>query len=196
VAAVVVVVVVSPRLHFAHCFSPSLPRSLTRSNKVPFGIGGLILDKMVIKDSKDNSFVASVERRALALATAYDIYDNKGKCVCKVEREVLPTLTPTFKFFYEEENNSKPFYKAVGSFSDRNYDIYGRDGKEVAAISRSFVELSDRFDRYGIRMAKGVDPAAIVAMAVVIDETHDEEKDGKERDKTKKKEEKKKGWLF
>ena len=141
------------------------------SNKVPFGVGGFVLDKMELK--ADGRLCGSIERRAVAMATAYDIY-LKGDCIAKIEKDVV-SLTPSYKFFYEAENNGNPCYRATGSFSQRKYDIYARDGSEVATIGRQLLELMpDRADTYHVKCAAGVDPAAIIALALVIDEDHDE----------------------
>ena len=141
------------------------------SNKVPFGVGGFVLDKMELK--ADGKLCGSIERRAVAMATAYDIY-LKGECIAKIEKDIV-SLTPSYKFFYEAENNGNPCYRATGSFSQRKYDIYARDGSEVATIGRQLLELMpDRADTYHVKCAAGVDPAAIVALCLVIDEDHDE----------------------
>ena len=141
------------------------------SNKVPFGVGGFVLDKMELKAG--GKLCGSIERRAVAMATAYDIY-LKGDCIAKIEKDIV-SLTPSYKFFYEAENNGNPCYRATGSFSQRKYDIYARDGSEVATIGRKLLELMpDRADTYHVKCAAGVDPAAIVALCLVIDEDHDE----------------------
>ena len=73
--------------------------------------------------------------------------------------------------------------------------MVGRDGKVVASVGRGFFEVSDRIDEYQLVMAAGVDPAAIIAMAAIIDEDHDE-KDERQREKREEeKEEKGGGWL-
>lgn len=154
------------------------------SNKVPFGIGGFVLDKLELYEaaSAAKKLCGSIERRAVAMATAYDVYDSRGTCVCKIERDVV-SLTPSYKFFYEAENDGNPHYRACGSFSQRCYDVYGRDGSEVATIGRQLFELlPDTMDTYHVRCAKGVDPAAILALALVIDEDHDETDAKRERD--------------
>ena len=162
------------------------------SNKVPFGVGGFVLDKMELKAS--GKLCGSIERRAVAMATAYDIY-LKGDCIAKIEKDIV-SLPPSYKFFYEAENHGNPCYRATGSFSQRKYDIYARDGSEVATIGRQLLELMpDRADTYHGKCAAGVDPAAIIALALVIDEDHDE-KDAREK---KKREEEQKGggiWPF
>ena len=72
--------------------------SVVGSNKVPFGVGGVILDKMVVKD-RGGDAVCSVERRALAVKTAYDVYRD-GKCVAKIERDVFSITRKSFLFIY------------------------------------------------------------------------------------------------
>ena len=159
------------------------------SNKVPFGLGGFVLDKLELRVAGARKICASIERRAVALATAYDVYLD-GECIAKIERDVV-SLTPSYKFFYEAENDGNPCYRASGSFSERRYDIYARDGSEVATIGRQLFELlEDTKDTYHLRVAAGVDAAAIVALAVVIDEDHDE------ADAKKAKEEKEEGGWF
>ena len=41
----------------------------------------------------------SVERRAIATTTCYDVY-REGECIAKIEREMF-AVTPKYKFFYE-----------------------------------------------------------------------------------------------
>ena len=178
----------SPHHHY-----PTLTYPVNGSNKIPFGIGGIVLDKMVLSSlSSKPRVICSVERRALALKAAYDLYPpSGGTCIAKIESDFLPTLTPSFKFFYEAEGSREPFYRARGSFSECNWDVYGRDGREVASVSRGFLEVTERRDVYGIRAAKGADVAAVIAMAVVIDELHDEKKSSEEKSRKKKKKKKK-----
>ena len=95
------------------------------SNKVPFGVGGFVLDKMELKAG--GKLCGSIERRAVAMATAYDIY-LQGDCIAKIEKDIV-SLTPSYKFFYEAENNGNPCYRATGSFSQRKYDIYARGAR-------------------------------------------------------------------
>jgi len=52
----------------------------------------------------------------------------------------------------------------------------------VAFIGRELLELMPDKDTYHVKCAAGVDPAAIIALALVIDEDHDES-DAKEREK-------------
>ncbi|KAJ1446590.1 tubby C-terminal-like domain-containing protein [Pelagophyceae sp. CCMP2097] len=151
------------------------------SNKVPFGLGGLVLDRLELYSAQPRDKLCSVERRAVALATAYDIYDSEGKeCIAKIERDIV-SLTPSYKFFYEAEQSGDPFYRAVGSFSERKFDIYARDGTEIATVGRQLFEISDRMDNYYVRCASGVDAAAIIALVVCIDEDHDESDESKRK---------------
>ena len=148
------------------------------------------------------TFSASRVSRYLFIFVIYVQTSHPSHLILKKIK--IKKIKATYKFFYESEGSRSPFYKAVGSFSSRSYSIYSRGKSRCASVSRSMIEISDRIDRYVAVIAKGVDPVAIVAMAVVIDEDHDEE-DEREREegKKKKKEEGKKkkkekggGWPF
>ena len=64
----------------------SLAYSIVGSNKVPFGAGGLVLDKLVLRDAPSKAFVVSVERRLVSPNLCYDLYDEGGGFVGKIER--------------------------------------------------------------------------------------------------------------
>ncbi|GMI27963.1 hypothetical protein TeGR_g9629 [Tetraparma gracilis] len=149
---------------------------VTGSNKVPFGVGGLVLDKLELRSCSPSALVCSVERRLLAAATAYDIY-VKGSCVAKIERDVI-SLTPSYKFFYEADRNGVPAYRASGNFGGFSFSVAARHSdnklKPCANIGRDIFELSNQADGYTLVAAPGCDPAALVALCVVIDEDRDE----------------------
>ena len=70
-----------------------------------------------------------------------------------------------------------------GSFSDNKYTLKA-GGDTIARVTRSSEVLGD-VDTYQVAVAAGVDAAAVIAIALVIDEDHDEErakerKEGKE----------------
>ena len=59
-------------------------------------LGGWVLDKLAFKDADGKKF-CSVERRAIAASTCYDIYSADGKeLLAKVEREWM-SVTPKYK---------------------------------------------------------------------------------------------------
>ena len=112
-------------------------------------IGGVVIDKLGFKDNKGAKFM-SVERRILATTTCYDIYNNNGEVVAKIDRELF-ALTPTYKFFYEGDSNPFPDYYAEGSFSDRQYTFKSGSG---AVIGRAFraVEAFRDVDKYQVEV--------------------------------------------
>ena len=134
-------------------------------------IGGWVLDKLAFKDANGNKF-CSVERRIVAATTCYDIYNTKGTCIAKIDREMI-TLTPKYKFYYEGDLNPFPDYYAEGSFLDRIYTFKSGNGEVIGKASKAIEAIRD-VDRYQVDIAGGVDAAAILAMAVVIDEDQDE----------------------
>ena len=54
-----------------------------------------MLDKLAFKETSTGQKFCSVERRALAASTCYDIYSPKGELLAKVEREWL-SATPKY----------------------------------------------------------------------------------------------------
>ena len=151
-------------------------------------IGGMVVDKLGLKDRSGNKF-CSVERRMVAASTCYDIYDPKGELIAKIEREWL-SLTPKYQFYYEGDDNPFGDFFAEGSFTDRMYTFKTPGGVETIAKVRRAEEVFNDVDNYAVDVAAGVDAAAIIAMAIVIDEDHDEE------DARKKKEAKDEGGGF
>ena len=81
-----------------------------------------------------------------------------------------------------QARNANPFpdFKAEGSFSSRTYTFYAGLGDKIARVSRGQEAFRD-VDTYQVEVAAGVDAAAVLAMAVIIDEDHDE-MDDKERE--------------
>ena len=58
-------------------------------------LGGWVLDKLAFKDAATGQKFCSVERRAIAMSTCYDIYSADGsELLCKVERDFL-SMTPS-----------------------------------------------------------------------------------------------------
>lgn len=136
-------------------------------------IAGKVIDKLGFKDDKGLKHF-SVERRILAASTCYDIYSADGKeLIAKIEREWM-SMTPKYQFYYEGDLNPFGDFYAEGSFLDRQYTFKTAGGLETIAKVRRAPEVFRDVDGYAVDVAAGVDAAAIIAMAVVIDEDHDE----------------------
>ena len=149
-------------------------------------LGGFVLDKLAFRDAGGQKF-CSVERRALAASTCSDIYSADGKTLlAKVERDWIPA-SPKYKFYYEGDMNPFADFEAEGSFSDRAYTF--RAGGDCIARVKRAPELVKDLDSYTVEVAGGVDAAAILAVAVIIDEDHDEEDAKKAKEKKDKGEE-------
>eukprot|EP00746_Dinoflagellata_sp_MGD_P087842 gnl/MRDRNA2_/MRDRNA2_34811_c0_seq2.p1 gnl/MRDRNA2_/MRDRNA2_34811_c0~~gnl/MRDRNA2_/MRDRNA2_34811_c0_seq2.p1 ORF type:complete len:249 (+),score=64.59 gnl/MRDRNA2_/MRDRNA2_34811_c0_seq2:52-798(+) len=143
-------------------------------------LGGLVIDKLYFKDSSGQVFM-SVERRIVAASTCYDIYSPDGKqLLAKVEREWL-SATPKYKFYYEGDANPFADFEAEGNFLERTYFFKANWGDTIARVKRGEEVIKD-LDTYEVEVAPGVDAAAIVACAVIIDEDHDEEDARKARE--------------
>ena len=142
-------------------------------------IGGWVLDKLAFKETATGNKFCSVERRALAASTCYDIYSPSGELLAKVERQWL-TATPKYSFYYEGDMNPFADFEAEGSFTDRLYTF--KAGFDTIARVRRAPEVFKDVDGYTVEVAAGVDAAAIIACAVIIDEDHDEEDARKGKD--------------
>jgi len=145
-------------------------------------LGGWVVDKLAFKDA-DGAKFCSVERRIIAASTCYDIYSPKGELIAKVEREWL-SATPRYAFYYEGDMNPFPDFHAEGTFSERKYTFKTNSlggGSVIARVSRAEEAIRD-VDNYTVEVAAGVDAAAILAVAVIIDEDHDEEDARRQRE--------------
>lgn len=147
-------------------------------------LGGVVVDKLYFKHEGEQFM--SVERRIIATTTCYDIYRD-GECIAKIDKEMF-SVTPEYKFFYEGDANPFPDFTASGTFSERSY-TFKAGGDTIARVSRGEEAFRD-VDTYQVEVAAGVDAAAIIAVAIVIDEDHDE------MDKKELEDEQKGGWPF
>lgn len=140
-------------------------------------IGGAVLDKLYFKPTDSAAGEEfSVERRIVAASTCYDLYRD-GRCIARIERELF-SLSPCYKFVYEQGERPSCTLKASGSFSQRKYTFTREDGGQVVArVGRNLIEFFNDVDQYQVEVAAGVDAAAVLAVAVVIDEDHDENDD-------------------
>ena len=86
-----------------------------------------------------------------------------------------------YKFYYEGDMNPFADFEAEGSFLDRTYTFKAGWGDTIARVRRS-PEVFKDVDCYQVEVAAGVDAAAILAVAVIIDEDHDEEDAKKARE--------------
>jgi len=118
-------------------------------------LGGLVVDKLGMKDASGTKF-CSLERRLVAATTCYDVYDAKGEeCIAKIEREFL-SATPKYKFFYEGDSNPFPDFYAEGSFSQRRYTFTNGMGETIARVSREDEMVKD-VDQYLCEVRQRID---------------------------------------
>ena len=106
-----------------------------------------------------------------SLNLCYDLYNETGKYVGKIERNPFQSMRREYCFWY----GSDVFFRALGNFIDRRYTFKDVKGNVCATVTRPLVELSERMDEYEVQVEGGVDAAAIIGMVCVIDEDHDEE---------------------
>mmetsp|Transcript_54187 Transcript_54187/g.117075 ORF Transcript_54187/g.117075 Transcript_54187/m.117075 type:complete len:518 (-) Transcript_54187:76-1629(-) len=140
-------------------------------NRLPIP-GMPVWDKLSIS-SASGAQVATLDRQPVAMTTTYDINRADGSKFGKISRAMF-AFTPTFEL-WEEGDSSAPLLKAEGSFSERNYAFKSRKGEVVATVVRLKGFTSGDVDNYQVVVGPKVDASLVLAMAVVIDEVHDEE---------------------
>eukprot|EP00913_Durusdinium_trenchii_P018687 g17561.t1 len=111
---------------------------------------------------------------AFAMTASYDLNRADGKKFGRISKAMF-AFTNTFELYQEDDPEGGPLLKAEGSFSEKNYVIKSRQGKVVATCTRLKGFTGGNVDNYQVIVAKDVDASLVLAMAVVIDEIHDEE---------------------
>jgi len=140
-------------------------------NRVP--IPGVVWDKLsLVSPSGEN--IGSLDRQAFAMTASYDLLRANGQKFGRISKAMF-AFTSTFELFQEDDPEGGPLLKAEGSFSDKNYVMKSRSGGVVATVARLKGFAGGNVDNYQVIVAKDVDASLVLAMAVVIDEIHDEE---------------------
>lgn len=140
-------------------------------NRVP--IPGVVWDKLSLQ-SADGTQIGTLDRQAFAMTASYDLNRADGKKFGRISKAMF-AFTNTFELYQEDDPEGGPLLKAEGSFSEKNYVIKSRQGKVVATCTRLKGFTGGNVDNYQVIVAKDVDASLVLAMAVVIDEIHDEE---------------------
>ncbi|CAK9060609.1 Uncharacterized protein SCF082_LOCUS31889 [Durusdinium trenchii] len=150
-------------------------------NRVP--IPGVVWDKLSLQ-SADGTQIGTLDRQAFAMTASYDLNRADGKKFGRISkadrngeevREGWARDIVGVGLYQEDDPEGGPLLKAEGSFSEKNYVIKSRQGKVVATCTRLKGFTGGNVDNYQVIVAKDVDASLVLAMAVVIDEIHDEE---------------------
>ncbi|GMH79361.1 hypothetical protein TrST_g7866 [Triparma strigata] len=155
------------------------------SNKVPFGIGGAVLDKLELRyPPPSNAEICTIERRLISPTTTYDIYIT-GRYYGKIVRSLNP-IKKVYDFYYGEV---KWYTATCSNVLSRKFVINDvRTRKKVGEFSRNLIEFKEDVDSYGcVVEVGGVDVGAVVALVCVVDEDHDEEVEKKRKIRKEKK---------
>lgn len=140
-------------------------------NRVP--IPGVVWDKLSLVTAGGQE-IATLDRQAFAMTAFYDLKRADGQKFGRISKAMF-AFTSTFELYQEDDPEGGPLLKAEGSFSDKNYVMKSRSGRVVATVTRLKGFTGGNVDNYQVIVAKDVDASLILAMAVVIDEIHDEE---------------------
>lgn len=142
-------------------------------NKIPIP-GMPVWDKLTVSTPSGEPLII-LDRQAIALTTTYDVLRPDGSKFGKIDKAMF-ALTSSFELWEEGDGHPGPLLKAEGSFSDRNYVLKSHEGKVVATVTRlKGFGGGGNVDNYNVIVGPHVDASLVLAMAVVIDEVHDEE---------------------
>mmetsp|Transcript_34148 Transcript_34148/g.76273 ORF Transcript_34148/g.76273 Transcript_34148/m.76273 type:complete len:522 (+) Transcript_34148:57-1622(+) len=140
-------------------------------NRLP--VPGVVWDKLsVTKESGE--LLATLDRQMFAMTTTYDILRPDGSKFGKIDKAMF-ALTSTFELWQDGDDQPGPLLKAEGSFSSKKYILKSHTGAVVASVARLPGFSSGNVDNYQVIVGPHVDATLVLAMAVVIDEVHDEE---------------------
>jgi len=141
-------------------------------NRIPIP-GMPVWDKLTMTTAAGQQ-IASLDREAIAMTPSYDIYGAHGEKFGKISKAMF-ALTQTFELWQEGDGHPGPLLRAEGSFSDKSYVMKCHQGTVVATVTRLPGFSGGNVDNYQVIVGPHVDASLVLAMAVVIDEIHDEE---------------------
>jgi len=144
-------------------------------NRIPLPAGMPVWDKMTV-NAASGAQIMTLDREMIAMTPTYDVYRANGQKFGKVSKAMFG-LFETFEFFLEGEGDA--VLKAEGSFSERKYTFKSREGTVVATCGKGYFQ-TDNENRYHLVVGANVDASMVLAMAMIIDEVHDEEEAAKE----------------
>jgi len=139
-------------------------------NRIPIQ-GMPVWDKLSVS-SGSGAPIMTLDREMIAMTPTYDVYRPNGEKFGKVSKAMM-AFSETFEFFLEGDGGGAVL-KAEGSFNERTYTFKSREGAVVAAVGRGYYQ-ADSENRYHVIVGPNVDASMVMAMAMIIDEVHDEE---------------------
>jgi len=140
-------------------------------NRLPIP-GMPVWDKLTMTTA-DGAQIGSLDRQAFAMTATYDLNRADGSKFGRISKSMF-AFTSSFEL-WQEGDGQAPLLKAEGSFSDKSYVMKCHEGSVVATVTRLKGFSGGNVDNYNVIVAPGVDASLVLAMAVVIDEIHDEE---------------------
>lgn len=141
-------------------------------NRVPIP-GMPVWDRLTIS-TVSGAQIGALDRVAMAMTASYDLQRPDGSKFGRITKAMF-ALTQTFELWQEGDNHPGPLLKAEGSFSDKSYVMKCHQGSVVATVGRLPGFSGGNVDNYQVIVGPHVDASLVLAMAVVIDEIHDEE---------------------
>ncbi|MBO0844227.1 MAG: LURP-one-related family protein [Nocardioides sp.] len=121
----------------------------------------LRIRETLIFEDPDGHELFKIQEKKLRIRDTREIEDAGGQTVATVKKALITPLRERFEVKVEHGDD----LEAKGNIVDHEYRIE-RDGDQVAEVSKKWFRIADT---YGVEVARGTDPALILAVTAVID---------------------------
>jgi uncharacterized protein YxjI len=121
----------------------------------------LRIRKTLVLEDPSGRELLKIQERKLSIRDKMEIEDAQGGTVATVKKAMIAPLRERYDVNVEHGDD----LEVQGNIVDHEYEISrGRD--TVAEVSKRWFRVADT---YGVEIDEGVDPALILAIAVVVD---------------------------
>ena len=143
----------------------------------PFFVDGKALslrEACELRDA-DGGLLTRIHKKLLAVRDTMAIESADGQTIAKVR----PAFFSPVRHRYEIDLSDGQRLEALGSFTDKNWELVGEDRQILGRVSRHWFSVRDA---YGVEVAPGVSDPLVISIAVCIDHIHtDQERERHDR---------------
>ncbi|MBO0802875.1 MAG: LURP-one-related family protein [Nocardiopsaceae bacterium] len=135
----------------------------------PFYVDGKALslrEACELRDANGN-LLTRIHKKLLAIRDTMTIEGADGQDLAKVR----PAFFSPIRHRYEVDLADGQRLEALGSFTDKNWELTSADGQVVGRVSRHWFRIRDT---YGVEVAPGVSDPLVISIAVCIDHIHED----------------------
>ncbi|MBO0821221.1 MAG: LURP-one-related family protein [Nocardiopsaceae bacterium] len=133
----------------------------------PFFVDGKALslrEACELKDA-DGTLLTRIHKKLLAMRDTMTVEAADGQPMAKVR----PAFFSPVRHRYEIDLPDGQRLEAIGSFTDKNWELTDEAGQVLGRVSRHWFSVRDA---YGVEVAPGVNDPLIISIAVCIDHIH------------------------